>query len=78
MSEVGAVAQSARVRQSRSSPEELPPPRPRAAAGRSNPKSKERWLCGGRRAKRSYSKFKVRRGNSSKVRSSGCALLEQP
>ena len=25
--------------------------------------SKERWLCGQRRAKRSYSTFKVRRGN---------------
>ena len=36
-----------------------------------------------RRAERSYSTFKVRRGGheeipSSKVRSSGCALLEQP
>ena len=64
---------------------------------------KERWLRGRRRAKRSYSKFKVRRGGgeeiplvqgkkqrlhfagaamkrypSSKVRSSSCALLEQP
>jgi len=26
----------------------------------------------------SYSTFKVRRGDSSKIRSSGCALLEQP
>ena len=33
------------------------------AAKRSNPKSKEQWLCGCRRAKRSYSTFKVRRGN---------------
>ena len=48
------------------------------AAERSNPTSKERWLRGHRRAKKSYSKFKVRRGDSSKVRSSGCALLEQP
>ena len=31
-------------------------------AKRSNPTSKERWLCGHRRAKRSYSTFKVRRG----------------
>ena len=36
-----------------------------------------------RRAERSYSMFKVRRGGgeeipSSKVRSSGCTLLEQP
>ena len=30
-----------------------------------------------RRAKRSYSTLKVRRGDSSKVRSSGCALLKQ-
>ena len=27
-----------------------------------NPTSKEQWLHGGRRAKRSYSMFKVRRG----------------
>ena len=45
--------------------------------------SKEQSLCGFRRAKRSYSTFKVRMGDvrrypSSKVRSSGCALLEQP
>ena len=32
-----------------------------AAAGRSNPTSKERWLSGCRRAERSYSTFKVRR-----------------
>ena len=32
-------------------------------AKRSNPTSKERWLCGHRRAKRSYSTFKVRRGD---------------
>ena len=45
--------------------------------------SKEWRLPGHRRAKRSYSTFKVRRGAvrrypSSKVRSSSCALLEQP
>ena len=39
--------------------------------------SKERWLCGCRRAERSYSTFKVRRSNSSKVRNCGCPLLEQ-
>ena len=44
--------------------------------------SKEWWLCGRRRAKRSYSTFKVRRGGmrrypSYEVRSSGRALLEQ-
>ena len=37
------------------------------AAGRSNPTSKEWWLGGRRRAKRSYSTFKVRRGGSEKI-----------
>ena len=32
------------------------------AAERSNPTSKEWWLLGRRRAERSYSTFKVRRG----------------
>ena len=45
-------------------------------AERNNPTSKERWLHGHKRAKTSYSTFKVRRGGceeilSSKVRSSG-------
>ena len=48
-----------------------------AAAGRSNPTSKEWLLRGRRRAERSYSTFKVRRGDLFKVRSSDCALLEQ-
>ena len=39
-----------------------PRPRSGAAAGRSYPTFKEWWLCGCRRAKRSYSTFKVRRG----------------
>ena len=52
-------------------------------AERSNPTSKERLLRGRRRAERSYSTSKVRRAAlrrhpSSKVRSSNCALLEQP
>ena len=34
-----------------------------AAAERSNLTSKEQWLCRHRRVKRSYSTFKVRRGN---------------
>ena len=38
-------------------------PRPGAAAERSNPMSKERRLRGRRRAERSYSTFKVRRGD---------------
>ena len=29
--------------------------------------SKERWLCGCRRAKRSYSTFKVRRGSGEEI-----------
>ena len=41
--------------------------RPGAAAGRSNPTSKERWLCGHRRAERSHSTFKVRRGSSEEI-----------
>ena len=36
-------------------------------AKRSNPTSKERWLCGHRRAKRSYSTFKVRRGDCEEI-----------
>ena len=33
----------------------------------SNPTSKERWLHGHRRAKRSYSTFKVRRGGHEEI-----------
>ena len=36
-------------------------------AERSNPMSKERWLHGCRRAKRSYSTFKVRRGSPEEI-----------
>ena len=36
-------------------------------AERSNPTSKERWLCGHRRADRSYSTFKVRRGSCEQI-----------
>ena len=50
----------------------------RDSGGEEQPMSKERQLCGHRRAERSYSMFKVRRGDLSKVRSSACALLEQP
>ena len=58
-------------------------PRPGAATERSNPMSKERWLRRCRRPKRSYSTLKFRRGDCEeiplvKVRSSSCALLEQP
>ena len=44
-----------------------PTPEVGAAAQRSNPTSKERWLCGCRRAKRSYSTFKVRRGGPDEI-----------
>ena len=41
--------------------------RPGAAAERSNPTSKEQWPRGCRRAERSYSTFKVRRGSSEEI-----------
>ena len=44
-----------------------PRPRSGAAAKRSNPRSKERWLRGPRRAERSYSTFKVRRGGGKEI-----------
>ena len=44
-----------------------PHPRPGAAAERSNPMSTEQWLQMCRRAKRSYSTFKVRRGGSEEI-----------
>ena len=37
------------------------------ATERRNPTSKERWLHGHRRAKRSYSTFKVRRGGPEEI-----------
>ena len=40
-----------------------PCPRSGAAVERSNLMFKKRWLCGGRRVERSYSTFKVRRGD---------------
>ena len=43
-----------------------------------NPRPRSAGCAGLRRAERSYSTFNVRRGDSSKVRSSGCALLELP
>ena len=39
----------------------------RAVARRTNPTSKELWLCGRRRAERSYSMFKVRRVSSEEI-----------
>ena len=44
-----------------------PRPRSGAAAERSNLTSKEQWLRGCRRAERSYSMFKVRRGSFEEI-----------
>ena len=44
-----------------------PRPRPAVVAERSNPTSKERWLHRCRRAERSYSTFKVRRGGGEEI-----------
>ena len=44
-----------------------PHPRSGAAAERSNPTSRERWLRGCRRAERSYSTFKVRRSDGEEI-----------
>ena len=45
----------------------IPCPRSGTVAERSNPTSKERWLHGHRRAERSYSTFKVRRGGREEI-----------
>ena len=42
-------------------------PHSRSVAERSNPMSKERWLCQCRKAERSYSTFKVRRGGGEEI-----------
>ena len=77
----GVAAESARLRRCRSGLKELPHARgqgqwPRGAtphqrsgeaAKRSNPMSKERWLRGRKRAERSYSTFKVRRGGGEEI-----------
>ena len=44
-----------------------PHPRSGVVAKRSYPMSKERWMHGCRRAKRSYSTFKVRRGGCEEI-----------
>ena len=44
-----------------------PRPRPGAVAERGNPSSKEQRLRGRRRAERSYSTFKVRRGGGEEI-----------
>ena len=43
------------------------PTRSGAVAKRSNPTTKEQWLCGCRRAERSYSTSKVRRGSGEEI-----------
>ena len=60
-----------------------PCPRSGEAAERSNLTSKERWLHGRRRAERSYSMFKVRRGNlvpgkEQQLRFAGAAVKRYP
>ena len=56
----------------------LPRPRSREEGERSYPTSKEQWLHRRRRAERTYSNFKVRRGDLVQGKEqSGCALLEQ-
>ena len=83
MSEVGAVAESAKLQRQERPRGATPRPRSGAAAGRSNPTSKERWLHGRRRAERSYSMFKVRRGNlvpgkEQQLRFAGAAVKRYP
>ena len=59
-----AATESSRLRWCRSGPRGATPrPKSGAVAERSNPKSKEQRLYRHRRAERSYSMFKVRRGN---------------
>ena len=41
--------------------------RPGTGAGRTNPTSKEWWLCGLRRAYRSYPTLKVRKGSCEEI-----------
>ena len=43
------------------------PTRSGAVAKRSNPTTREQWLCGCRRAERSYSMFRVRRGGCEEI-----------
>ena len=74
---VGVATESARLGWHRSGRKwSYPMAEVRDSGQEEHPTSKEQ-LQGCRRAERSLSTFKVRRGNSSKVRSSGCALLEQ-
>ena len=59
------------------------PPTPEARAGSQEEQPEERWLRRRRKAWRSYPTLKVRNCGDkeiplSKVRSSSCALLEQP
>ena len=64
----GVAAESARLRRCRNGREEQPQAQGQGRQPeRNNPMSKERWLRGRRRAYRSYSTFKVRRGGSVEI-----------
>ena len=68
MSEVRGGSRDCQAATAQERPREATPqPRSGAAAERSNPTSKEWWLRRCRRAKRSYSKFKVRRGGREEI-----------
>ena len=98
----GAAAERARLQRRRNGREELPRVRgqgrqlggpiprlrPEAAAGRSNPTSKEWWVRRRRRAQRSYSMFKVKgrgseeipliQGKEQRLRYAGAAVKRYP
>lgn len=80
-SEVRGGSQNASLQQRRSSGESHPRLRSGQQLRGVTPRSKERWLRGLRRP-RAILSFKVRRAavrdTLSKVRNSGCALLDQP
>ena len=63
----GAATESARLHQHRSGQEELPTPEAWGGSWEELPKSTEWWLPGRRRADRSYSTFKVRRGGGEEI-----------
>ena len=58
---------NARLQQRRSGQEELPTPEAWGGSWEELPKSTEWWLPGRRRADRSYSTFKVRRGGGEEI-----------
>ena len=58
---------NARLQQRRSGQEELPTPEAWGGSWEELPKSREWWLPGHRRADRSYSTFKIRRGGGEEI-----------